>query len=416
MRQRVTIAAGIVFGFVAAFTAPARAAFTSVTIVPVSAVASITTSNVSTATLRIAAVPLPNQAFFGKNVVIPVEATTDPQPLNTTNLKIEMLYQMVDANGAVLNPVTSVPIQFSRDLTKPNTIQGAAILNRSDLVGIERGGQLKYYFHAVQGAGSGVFLGSSGLESSGAGAGASAAPSNAFNTSIINTLDVAVTPAGTVITLPDLSETDHPTAISFAPNVVASPGDLFIRHEDETTFPSNLVGIPPVSVYTFNLNGTSLTREAQLVMSYPADPNGQVTGTHSNGTDLAIYYLQPNGIWRILGVPQIDTTLHTVTGMTTHFSTFALIAGGSVGAADLRPQERIITPNGDGINDTANFSGVDGDVHIFDVRGRRVRTLHGPSPVWDGRDDDGGIVPSGVYIYQYSAQGERVSGVIGVAK
>ena len=83
--------------------------------------------------------------------------------------------------------------------------------------------------------------------------------------------------------------------------------------------------------------------------------------------------------------------------------------------------ERIITPNGDGINDVAHFSGlVDGDiVHIFDVRGRRVRTINAStnSPTqWDGRNDGGSIVDSGVYIYQYESQGSRVSGVIVVAK
>ena len=123
------------------------------------------------------------------------------------------------------------------------------------------------------------------------------------------------------------------------------------------------------------------------------------------------------GDWRPASRAALDTTLHTVTGMTSHFSTFALFATGAIGAADLRPRERIITPNGDTINDSANFSGVDGDIHIFDMRGRRVRTISGGGTmVWNGTDDAGKIVESGIYLYQYTSQGERVSGVIGVAK
>ena len=64
------------------------------------------------------------------------------------------------------------------------------------------------------------------------------------------------------------------------------------------------------------------------------------------------------------------------------------------------------------------------DVHLFDVKGRRVRHITAPTAAceipntfcWDGKDDSGKIVESGVYIYQYTSQGERVSGVIAVAK
>ena len=148
-----------------------------------------------------------------------------------------------------------------------------------------------------------------------------------------------------------------------------------------------------------------------------------VIDTTFNGSALAPYWL--NGAnWQLLSLPTWDATMHTVSATATGaqfvdgVSTFALFPVGAVGAADLRPHQRIITPNGDGINDTATFSGLgSGDtVHIFDVRGRRIRTLQGPTAVWDGRDDEGHIVESGVYIYQYTVQGSRVSGVIAVAK
>lgn len=57
---------------------------------------------------------------------------------------------------------------------------------------------------------------------------------------------------------------------------------------------------------------------------------------------------------------------------------------------------------------------------VFDVRGRRVRVLargegHGEGPrqvTWDGRDDDGRLVPSGSYVLRLNAGGRALARVI----
>lgn len=56
------------------------------------------------------------------------------------------------------------------------------------------------------------------------------------------------------------------------------------------------------------------------------------------------------------------------------------------------------------------------DLAVYDLRGRRLRTLVSESrPVgkqtvtWDGRDDDGQRVPSGIYIYKYAAGGRVIA-------
>ena len=74
---------------------------------------------------------------------------------------------------------------------------------------------------------------------------------------------------------------------------------------------------------------------------------------------------------------------------------------------------RVFTPNGDGVNDQAQFAfkvvrvGDDSpaEVEIFDLAGRRVRRLVEQRDLstgsyaigWDGRDDAGALVPPGVY-------------------
>lgn len=80
-----------------------------------------------------------------------------------------------------------------------------------------------------------------------------------------------------------------------------------------------------------------------------------------------------------------------------------------------------LTPNGDGINDTAYFiwPGVQGiliTVTIYDMEGIPIRSFEGQEPFWDGRDDDGTTVPGGLYVYMAWAGDNRSGGVICVAR
>ena len=87
-------------------------------------------------------------------------------------------------------------------------------------------------------------------------------------------------------------------------------------------------------------------------------------------------------------------------------------AGALVQAVEVDP--RVVTPNGDGVNDEVGFHfqvvKVGGaspvEVLIHDMRGRLVRRLteHRPTSTgiygmeWDGRDKQGAVVPPGVYL------------------
>jgi hypothetical protein len=70
--------------------------------------------------------------------------------------------------------------------------------------------------------------------------------------------------------------------------------------------------------------------------------------------------------------------------------------------ADLsRVPKRMVSPNGDNINDTLTFGTNAQEADIYDLRGKRVRHLSGGGVTdlaWDLRDDGGRWVESGVYV------------------
>ncbi len=124
--------------------------------------------------------------------------------------------------------------------------------------------------------------------------------------------------------------------------------------------------------------------------------------------------------WRLSG-GEVDRKKNIVTAKNVmHLSKFALFPIRFGLSADAyRPVRKIITPAfKDGINDQVEFENLSGKqftIGIYDITGKRIKTLHN-NPVWDGTDDDGDIVESGVYIYQLKVEDKVISGVIAVAK
>ncbi len=424
-RYFILTAAAFGLALVGTLSAPGYAVFTSIQTVTVSAQATVVGSTIPVATITIVAPNLPgsggSQVFFGKMLVIPIIVTTSI-PLRPGELQVNIIYQLYDVNGKAIGTSTIAPVPLQSQPGNAYGLAGTAVVNRDVLTGISNGGSLQYSFSATQ-AGQTTVLGQKGLQRVPAAAGASAAQANAFQLSVITSLSQAVSPDGSLVSLPDTDVPDGTTAINFPRQALSAPGTLTVQQPNPATVPSGPRGLAPAVMYSMSLAGTSLVRTAQLTLSYPADLTGNVLDTTFSGTSLAPYWLNGSR-WELLSLPQLDATLHTVsatltgTQLSSQETTFALFPIGALGPSDLRPPQRIITPNGDGINDNATFSGLasSDQVHIFDVRGRRVRTIPGPTAVWDGRDDDGTIVESGVYIYQYSTQGSRVSGVVAVAK
>jgi len=85
---------------------------------------------------------------------------------------------------------------------------------------------------------------------------------------------------------------------------------------------------------------------------------------------------------------------------------------------------RVLTPNGDGVNDSVVFNLAEPSAslpraRVYDVRGRRVAELAPASPAqlrWDGRDFAGRAVESGVYLVQISEDSAVWNGVVAVAR
>lgn len=124
--------------------------------------------------------------------------------------------------------------------------------------------------------------------------------------------------------------------------------------------------------------------------------------------------------WRLSG-GKVDIKKNIVTAKNVmHLSKFALFPIRFGLSADAyRPVRKIITPAfKDGVNDQVEFENLSGKqftIKIYDITGKRIKILRN-NPVWDGTDDDGDIVESGVYIYQLKVEGKVISGVIAVAK
>ena len=184
----------------------------------------------------------------------------------------------------------------------------------------------------------------------------------------------------------------------------------------------------PVAIFNFIPEGTKFKKPITMTLLYfDLDNDGRPedwTGKEMefNESQLACYWW--DGInWRPVG-GKIDGDRNITTIKVSHFSYYGLFKARPMGISEYRPEERIITPAFvDGKNDVAYFSGLSGQIttiRIYDITGKKIRTIEGEPYEWDGKDEDGNIVESGVYIYQFKAEvnGKKklVSGTIAVAK
>jgi|GEM_PF-2436454 len=140
---------------------------------------------------------------------------------------------------------------------------------------------------------------------------------------------------------------------------------------------------------------------------------------------IAIFYW--NGLEWIKVGSILNSEEQSLSIQTEHLSKYAIVR--TVNAQKLTLTKRvppIITPNGDGINDAAFFylenpNNVGISCRIYDLHGKIVQDFLPGGPVsnsfkWDGRDSNGDIVESGIYIYQIQSSEAVLTGSIVVSK
>jgi gliding motility-associated-like protein len=346
----------------------------------------------------------PTQAFPGF-IYIPVEIqSTDGGPINPEGLSVQYVFTLYDADNNVKIAETPVPVQF--EVTpNPAKLRGTAVVSISEFRNVRPGDVIRYNFRVT----------SNGI------------PPSALNeVTFVKKMRFRVTPSGAQVVLPSLNYVTGQTTLSFRPNSLSGEGFVEVEQDPADISRSGPNGKIAAlgTLYKVSLEGVSLQGPVDLKFAAPVEINGNVVDENATITDLVPYWLEKNPVtgqvygWRRVGRPNVDSAMRTVEVQTTKTGVFALFATGPVQASDLRPMERVITPNGDGINDIAQFIGLNSDdeVKIFDIRGRRVKSLRGPDPSWNGTEENGRIAESGVYIYQYTSNGERTSGVIVIAK
>lgn len=119
-------------------------------------------------------------------------------------------------------------------------------------------------------------------------------------------------------------------------------------------------------------------------------------------------------IIRFLGIAAIGTLI-------------GLSGVSAVHSANVYP--RLISPNGDGINDFVFFvlenntgAPAQGAIYnaqmlkVADVRESTVFMLNRTILLWDGKDESGAVVNAGIYIYKVQVGNDAFTGTVGVVR
>jgi hypothetical protein len=173
----------------------------------------------------------------------------------------------------------------------------------------------------------------------------------------------------------------------------------------------------------------------QVVLSYdPAlGPNGVAAVRPADDalSSLSLYWDNGSGSFiKLFGnVDQQNHTVSAMTGMTGTYEVRPLVRPTGFNFDISSLSNKMLTPNGDGLNDAAVFlfdnprdSGYAGK--IYDLTGSLVADMsQGPIPSgtgqgslqWDGKAG-GRVVPGGVYVYVIKAEGKSFSGTLVVIR
>ncbi len=233
---------------------------------------------------------------------------------------------------------------------------------------------------------------------------------------------MTIGPEGGTIVLVDGNPEDGEVCIEIPAGALESEIEITFSQKDPAGVPAGF-GVAgsdsPLAAYEILPENIDFKLPYNLTLLY-FDLDGEVKKDGTPVTEEELKILWWDGFdWRLVG-GTLNSELNTLTASLNHNSVFAVFPA-LINELTHCPLERIITPAcQDGINDYAYFNGLTDldnvSIKIYDITGKEIRTINITPYQWDGRNNDGDIVESGVYIYQYEYNGKNVSGVIVVAK
>ncbi len=125
--------------------------------------------------------------------------------------------------------------------------------------------------------------------------------------------------------------------------------------------------------------------------------------------------------------PGIHKNLLRSLGIALAAAFLCCVRAGAVDPANVYP--RLISPNGDGVNDFVFFvlenktgAQTKGTIYnsqmfkVSEVRESSLFILDRSILVWDGKDESGSVVSAGIYIYKVQVGDEAYTGTVGVVR
>lgn len=166
----------------------------------------------------------------------------------------------------------------------------------------------------------------------------------------------------------------------------------------------------------------NFTRQLLITIPYPdINQDGIVDGTMISEASLKMYVLEGSSWVEVLG-GTIDMVANIVTAPVWHFSVYVL--RGIPFGKDLSKVYVFPNPFNPNVHGKITFAELTAtaEIRIFTIVGELIKTIevtpqHSGRPTWDGRNDAGEKVASGIYIYVITTEeGYRAIGKIGVIK
>jgi gliding motility-associated-like protein len=205
---------------------------------------------------------------------------------------------------------------------------------------------------------------------------------------------------------------------AYSVEITTHPEDLGGRVVKSVQFRAYRGGLQPDDSFKLRTNG--------VLKLYYAKNGGAITPSASTDAKAVSMYFFNNSRWlQMFGV--VNDASRSVQLETTLLGRYQLRTterGGGFSADKSGLTNRLITPNGDGKNDTMVFifdnpqeQEVKG--RIYDLRGALVAAMKpgpvGNSVIWDAKAG-GQVVPGGVYIYQIESGGTVYNGTVAVVR